>query len=146
MPRRDHRKIIEIWNAALADPNNSIHLPLAARSLDLSEGQALELLTADALKDASGFTSPWTSHFMDLALIMVGAGVILLFVYLHSPRADQGKRVTLVAPDGVKTLQVITSGDLGLKSVKETKGSFEKVEDVTGRYALRPITKDEVLT
>jgi hypothetical protein len=146
MSRRDHRKIVEIWDAAEADQDSSLDLPVAARSLNLSESQALEFLAADVLKDASSFTSPWTCHFMDLALIVVGAGVMLLFSYLHSPRADQDKRVTLVAPNGVKTLQVITSPDIALKPVKETKGSFEKLEGVVGRYALRPISKDEVLT
>src|ERR1700722_11387980 len=134
MSRRDHRTIVEIWDAAEADPDSSLHPPVAARSLNLSERQALEFLAADALKDASFFTSPWTSHFMDLALIVVGAGVMLLFIHFHSPRADQDKRVTLVAPSGVKTLQVIAPPDIALKPVKETKGSFEKVDGVVGRY------------
>ena len=106
------------------------------------------MLAKDALAEAKTFASPWTSYFMDLAVVAILGGLMAFFwfAYHQHPTAGRPVRVTIAASNGVKILQVIAISDVELKPVKDIQGSFEKLDEVVGRYALKPMTKDEVVT
>jgi hypothetical protein len=147
MASMSEKAIAEIW--ASAESSGTIDFAAAATALGVSKEETLEVLAKDALAGAKNFASPPTSHFMDLAVLAIVGGLVAFswFAYHQYPiAAGRPVRVIIAAPNGVKILQVIAQSDIELKPVKDIQGSFEKLDEVVGRYALRPMTKDDVVT
>ena len=140
----NRKNIAAIW--ASAESCGAVALDAAAKALGVSKEDALELLAQDALADARTFASPRTSHFMDLAVVLTLAGLVVFswFAY-HQPIAGRPMRVTIAAANGVKILQIIAPSDVELKPAQEVRGSFAKLDEVVGRYALKPMKKDELV-
>jgi hypothetical protein len=141
-------KFNSVW--APVEETGKFDAAAAARTLGVDNSRALQMLVGDTLSAAARFNTPWTSHFMDLAFVSVVVGVALFgwFVYQRHPTTCVSCRAVIATPSGVKAMAVISGADLKAKAMADPipPGAFAKVEDVAGRYAVRAMAKDEVIT
>jgi hypothetical protein len=133
----------QLWGRLGSNRNGE--LCLLAMQIGVPPKTILELLAASALGNAKQYRSTWwKDHLPDFALglAILGIAVMAIIVIVRSPSLH---KTQVVAVRDIAPFVPIQKGDVKLASTEREPGAEEKIDQVTGRYALQPMRSGAVV-